>query len=169
VRCAAITRAGERCKAEATQGSYCWNHAPEKAEARKQRARRGGRSGGNGRSSGLSETAVAKRWIKGPCFPAPAREVERDTATAAFMGINVLPATSSLSARSGNRGVGGAHRGVGTPGRRRSSNVATMRDRLDRLERRVRPPHEMPPGMDLLLKLMGNARAELDEGGSWSR
>jgi hypothetical protein len=40
VRCAAITRAKERCKAEATHGSYCWNHAPETAEARKQRARK---------------------------------------------------------------------------------------------------------------------------------
>lgn len=88
--CAAITRAGERCKAEATQGSYCWNHAPEKAEARKQRARRGGRSGGNGRSSGLSETAEAKRWIRGLVSRLLKGEVERDVATAAFMGLGTL-------------------------------------------------------------------------------
>ncbi len=49
MRCAAITRAGARCKGEATHGSYCWSHAPETAEARKRRASRGGRSGGNGR------------------------------------------------------------------------------------------------------------------------
>ena len=64
MRCAAITKAQERCKAEATHGSYCWNHAPEMAEARKQRARKAGRAGGNGRPSGLSETAEAKRWIR---------------------------------------------------------------------------------------------------------
>ena len=90
VGCAAITRAGERCKAEATQGSYCWNHAPEKAEARKQRARRGGRSGGNGRSPGLSETAEAKRWIKDLVSRLLQGDVERDIATAAFMGLNTL-------------------------------------------------------------------------------
>jgi hypothetical protein len=59
VRCAAITRAGERCRAEATHGSYCWSHAPETAEARKRRAIKGGRSGGNGRASRSSRAAEA--------------------------------------------------------------------------------------------------------------
>src|ERR687893_492028 len=44
MRCAAITRAGERCKLEATSGSYCWSHAPENAEERKRRAQRGGKA-----------------------------------------------------------------------------------------------------------------------------
>ena len=44
MRCAAITRAGERCKLEATSGSYCWSHAPENAQARKRRAQRGGKA-----------------------------------------------------------------------------------------------------------------------------
>jgi hypothetical protein len=39
VRCAGITRAGERCKLDATSGSYCWSHAPQNAAARKSRAR----------------------------------------------------------------------------------------------------------------------------------
>ncbi len=60
MRCAAITRAGERCKAEATHGSYCWSHAPEKAEARKQRASKGGRTGGNGRASRSPRAAEAR-------------------------------------------------------------------------------------------------------------
>jgi hypothetical protein len=90
VRCAAITRAKERCKAEATHGSYCWNHAPETAEARKQRARKAGRAGGNGRSSGLSETAKAKRWIRDLVTKAITGDVDRGVATAAFMGFNVL-------------------------------------------------------------------------------
>jgi hypothetical protein len=90
VRCAAITKAGERCKAEATHGSYCWNHAPETAEARKQRARKAGRTGGNGRSSGLSETAEAKRSIRGLVAKAITGDLDRGMATAAFMGLNVL-------------------------------------------------------------------------------
>jgi hypothetical protein len=90
VRCAAITRANERCKAEATHGSYCWNHAPETAEARKQRARKAGRTGGNGRSSGLSETAEAKRWIRELVAKTITGDVDRGVTTAAFMGLNVL-------------------------------------------------------------------------------
>lgn len=60
VRCAGITRAGERCKLDATSGSYCWSHAPQNAEARKVRARRGGRAGGNGRSRPLGEVDALK-------------------------------------------------------------------------------------------------------------
>ena len=60
MRCAAITRAGVRCKAEATHGSYCWSHAPETAEARKQRASKGDRSGGNGRASRSPRAAEAR-------------------------------------------------------------------------------------------------------------
>jgi hypothetical protein len=90
VRCAAITKAGERCKGQATHGSYCWNHAPEFAEARRRRARKGGTRGGNGRSSGLSEVAEAKRWIRGLVGRLLNGEVGRDTATAAFMGLNTL-------------------------------------------------------------------------------
>jgi phage/plasmid-associated DNA primase len=60
MRCAAITRAGDRCRAEATHGSYCWSHAPETAEARKQRASKGGRIGGNGRASRSPRAAEAR-------------------------------------------------------------------------------------------------------------
>jgi hypothetical protein len=90
VRCAAITRAGGRCKSVATEGTYCWNHAPEKVEARKQRASRGGKTGGNGRSSGLSETGEAKRWIRALVGQLLKGEVERDVATACFMGLGTL-------------------------------------------------------------------------------
>ena len=99
MRCAAITRAGGRCKSVATLGSHCWNHAPEKVEARKQRASRGGKTGGNGRSSGLSETTEAKRWIKALVAQLLKGEVERETATAAFMGLNVLARYIDLERR----------------------------------------------------------------------
>src|SRR5215217_8423785 len=51
MRCAAITRAGERCKLDATSGSYCWSHDPENADERRRRARRGGKAGGAGELS----------------------------------------------------------------------------------------------------------------------
>jgi hypothetical protein len=57
MRCAAITKAGERCKLDATSGSYCWSHAPENAAARKGRARRGGKARGAG------ELAEIKRLL----------------------------------------------------------------------------------------------------------
>lgn len=60
MRCAAITSAGEQCKAEATRGSYCWSHAPETAGARKQRASKGGRTAGNGRASRSPRAAEAR-------------------------------------------------------------------------------------------------------------
>ena len=99
MRCAAITRAGGRCKSVATLGSHCWNHAPEKVEARKQRARRGGKTGGNGRSSGLSETAEAKRWIKGLVARLLKGEVERGVAATAFMGLGTLARYIELERR----------------------------------------------------------------------
>jgi hypothetical protein len=51
VRCAAITSAGERCKLDATSGSYCWSHDPENADERRRRARRGGKARGAGELS----------------------------------------------------------------------------------------------------------------------
>jgi hypothetical protein len=51
VRCAAITSAGERCKLDATNGSYCWSHDPDNAEERRRRARRGGKARGAGELS----------------------------------------------------------------------------------------------------------------------
>ena len=51
MRCAAITSAGERCKLDATNGSYCWSHDPENSEERRRRARRGGKARGAGELS----------------------------------------------------------------------------------------------------------------------
>lgn len=51
MRCAAITKGGDRCKLDATTGSYCWSHDPERAEERRRRARRGGKARGAGELS----------------------------------------------------------------------------------------------------------------------
>ena len=49
-QCSGITAAGGRCKGQAISNSeYCFSHSPEHAEARKQRASRGGKRGGRGR------------------------------------------------------------------------------------------------------------------------
>ena len=48
--CAGIRADGGRCEAQAMRGSeWCINHHPDKADARRRRARKGGRTGGRGR------------------------------------------------------------------------------------------------------------------------
>jgi hypothetical protein len=91
VRCSFIKAGGERCRGTATGGaSFCYAHDPARAGERSRNARKAGRTGGNGRSSGLSETNEAKRWIRVLVAQLLKGEVERDVATAAFQGINVL-------------------------------------------------------------------------------
>jgi hypothetical protein len=84
MRCAAITRAGARCQLEATNGSYCWNHAPENAEARKQRARRGGKA------RGASELSAVKREIRSVVTDVLEGRVERGIGAVVFQGFNTL-------------------------------------------------------------------------------
>jgi hypothetical protein len=99
LRCTAITRGGSRCKLEATHSSYCYQHSPETADERRRNARRGGKAGGNGRASGLAETAQARRYIKGLVSQLLAGQVQRDVATAAFQGLNVLARYVELERR----------------------------------------------------------------------
>ncbi len=84
MRCAAITRAGERCKLEATSGSYCWSHAPETAEARKQRGRRGGKARGSG------EMGEVKRHLRGVISGVLSGKIERGVGAVLFQGYNTL-------------------------------------------------------------------------------
>ena len=49
-RCAGITAACSRCKAEAMpREEWCWNHHPDHEQARRRRASKGGKRGGRGR------------------------------------------------------------------------------------------------------------------------
>ncbi len=84
MRCAAITSAGERCKLEATSGSYCWSHAPENAQARKVRARRGGKARGAG------EMAEVKREIRRVIDEVDSGRTERGVGAVIFQGFNTL-------------------------------------------------------------------------------
>ena len=91
--CAAITRAGSRCKLEATNGSYCWSHAPETAEARKQRGRRGGKARGAG------ELAEVKREIRSVIADVLEGRVERGVGAVVFQGYNALLKAAEVERR----------------------------------------------------------------------
>ena len=84
MRCAAITKAGVRCKLDATNGSYCWSHAPENEEARRKRGRKGGKASG---ASALSET---KREIRNVIEGVLDGSIERGKGAVAFQGFNAL-------------------------------------------------------------------------------
>jgi hypothetical protein len=100
VRCSFVKADGSPCRGIATGGAdLCYSHRPDKAEERSRNASRGGKAGGRGRSSGLSETAEAKKWIKGLVSRLLAGEVERDVATAAFMGLGTLARFIELERR----------------------------------------------------------------------
>ena len=59
-RCAGITAAGARCKAEAMpQEEWCWNHHPDYEPARRRRASKGGKRGGRGRPQRETEAIKA--------------------------------------------------------------------------------------------------------------
>ena len=89
MRCAAITRAGARCKLDATHGGYCYQHAPETQAERQRNASRGGQAGGNGRA-GVSELASIKRDIRRTVDGVLDGSVERGIAAVGFQGFNVL-------------------------------------------------------------------------------
>lgn len=78
-RCAGITAAGDRCKAEAMRSSaYCIGHDPDQAEARRRRASKGGKSGGRGRPAAELKDVKAlledltERVLSGELQTAPA-------------------------------------------------------------------------------------------------
>jgi hypothetical protein len=84
MRCAAITSAGERCKLDATSGSYCWSHAPENAEERRRRARRGGKAKGAG------ELDQIKRELRIVIADVLEGRVDKGRAAVALQGYNAL-------------------------------------------------------------------------------
>jgi hypothetical protein len=84
VRCQALTKGGGRCKLDATNGSYCWSHAPENAEARKRRGRRGGKARGAG------ELAEIKRSIRDVIEGVRGGALERSVGAVVFQGYNCL-------------------------------------------------------------------------------
>ncbi len=84
MRCSAITKGGNQCKLDATNGSFCWSHDPENAEARRRRGRRGGKARGAG------ELSEIKREIRGVIADALTGETSRGVAAVVFQGYNCL-------------------------------------------------------------------------------
>jgi hypothetical protein len=89
MRCAAIARGGSRCKLDATHGEYCWSHSPETESQRRTRARRGGKSGGNGRP-GTSEIVGLKKDIREVISGVLSGEVGKGEGAVCFQGYNSL-------------------------------------------------------------------------------
>jgi hypothetical protein len=90
VVCSAITKAGTRCRLDATHGSYCYQHSPETVEERRRNARRGGKAGGNGRPSAIADVLEARSYTKGMISRLLKGDLSRDVAAGAFQGINTL-------------------------------------------------------------------------------
>jgi hypothetical protein len=60
--CSGIRADGARCRAQAMRGSeFCINHHPDRAEARRRRASKGGKRGGRGRP--LTELVAVKHRL----------------------------------------------------------------------------------------------------------
>jgi hypothetical protein len=75
-RCTAIKRDGGRCQGVAIDASgLCYSHDPNRADARKRAARKGGQRGGRGRpqtqlTSLISENAdIRERVLRGEIMP----------------------------------------------------------------------------------------------------
>ena len=74
--CSGIRADGGRCRAQATHGSeWCVGHDPDKAQARRLRASKGGKRGGRGHPS--SELARLQRRFEELADKVLAGEVER--------------------------------------------------------------------------------------------
>lgn len=84
MRCAAITKAGGRCKLDATSGGYCWAHAPENAEERRRKARRGGKAKGAG------ELGEIKRGIRTVTAAVLSGRLDKGRAAVGLQGYNTL-------------------------------------------------------------------------------
>lgn len=122
-RCQAIKRGGERCKLEATHGSYCWSHAEGTAEERRRRARRGGKAGGNGRG-GVSELRQIKGELRGVISDVLSGRVQRGAGSVAFQGYNCLLRACELE--------------------RKVRELEEFEERLNELESRARRSSEWP-------------------------
>ena len=83
--CRATKANGEPCKAPATdQHGYCWAHAPENAEKRRQIASRAARSKGN------REVADLKAEIRGVIADVKAGDLDRNDAAVMIQAYRAL-------------------------------------------------------------------------------
>jgi hypothetical protein len=89
-RCEALKGDGTRCQGKAMEGfQWCYSHRPDLAEERRRNARRGGKTGGRGRTH-TDEATDAKRIIRGLIAKLLRDEVEPLVANSIFTGLNVM-------------------------------------------------------------------------------
>ncbi len=87
--CAAIKGDGARCRARAMNGSgWCFNHHPDRSEARRRNARKGGRMGGRGRPKG--EITELKHEIRAVAKAVLTGELETGRAAVGLQASNTL-------------------------------------------------------------------------------
>ena|SRR5215217_4077714 len=84
MRCSAIKGSGERCKLDATNGSFCWSHDPKYKEQRRRQGARGGKAKGSG------SIAVIMRRIEGVIDDILEDRLDRGKGAVAFQGFNCL-------------------------------------------------------------------------------
>ena len=85
--CSGIRADGGRCRAQATRNSeWCIGHDPDRAEARRRRASKGGKRGGRGRPS--SELARLQRRFEELADKVLVGEVERAAGAVAGQLLN---------------------------------------------------------------------------------
>lgn len=87
--CSGITEAGGRCKAIAITGSdYCHAHHPDRAEARRRSASKGGKRGGRGRPQ--VELADLKRDVRTLIDDVLSGNIPQGSGAVALQGYNTL-------------------------------------------------------------------------------
>jgi len=87
--CSGIKTDGGRCRAQAMRGSeWCIGHDPEKADARRRRASKGGKRGGRGRPQ--TELAGIKVRLSDLAEAVLAGEVDRANAAVAGQLLNTV-------------------------------------------------------------------------------
>jgi hypothetical protein len=86
--CSGIRADGGRCRAQAMRNSeWCISHHPDRAEARRRRASKGGKRGGRGRPQ--AELSGIKQRLSDLADDVLARKVDKSVAAVASQVLNV--------------------------------------------------------------------------------
>ncbi len=94
-QCAGIKRDGGRCRGLAATGSdYCPAHDPDRADARRRAARKGGKSKGGG-----AELVELKREVRAVIGGVLNGQIDKGAGSVALQGFNVLIRASEQQRR----------------------------------------------------------------------
>jgi len=130
--CAAITKGGTRCRLDASYGSYCFQHSPQTAGERKQRASKGGRAGGNGRSGGRAGGNGRVRSSRGEITEI--KDLLKDLTERVLAG-DLLPGPASVANQLQNTHLRAVEQ------ERKNKETEDLEERLTEVERIAREQH----------------------------